>query len=105
MSPPFSPPNREYFQYVHAIRFLTHLILYLRLINYTSRSSSMVERPEMNETASVMWQQTCNDILVLYVDILKAEKQDDLVAMYASELEAQSATDQYAQYLIGELLF
>lgn len=79
---------------------MTHLIIFLRLINYTSRSKIEIERPESSLDASALWQRTINDMVILYIDILKAEKQDDLVAMYATELQDESATDQYAQYLI-----
>lgn len=68
-------------KYAHLVRFFSHLILYLRLL----------ERPLPSAT--------CNSILRHYVEVLEVAGEDELVAMYASSLEAQSAEESYAHFL------
>lgn len=68
-------------KYAHLLRFFAHLILYLRLL----------ERPLPSAT--------CNSILRHYVEVLEAAGEDELVAMYASSLEQQSAEESYAHFL------
>lgn len=63
------------------LRFFSHLILYLRLL----------EIP-MSDFAA-------NAILSAYVEVLEAAGETSLVAMYASSLDPQSATTSYASYL------
>lgn len=70
-------------QYARVVRFFAHLTLYLRLLNWTPMPDSVV----------------CNSILKAYVEILEGLGEDELVALYASSLEAESATESYAHYL------
>ncbi|CAO1636969.1 unnamed protein product [Parajaminaea phylloscopi] len=82
-------------RYAHLVRFFAHLVLYLRLLG-------TVELPASS----------CNSILRHYVEVLEhvvgskgASQMDaaegDLVAMYASSLERESAEESYAHYLKG----
>lgn len=73
-------------QYAHLVRFFAHLTLYLRLLNWKPMPDATV----------------CNSILKAYVSILEELGEDDLVALYASSLEAESATESYAHYLKSE---
>lgn len=73
-----SPP-----QYARLVRFFAHLVLYLRLLRWEKMPSDIV----------------CNSILKAYVDILEGAGEDELVALYASSLEPESATESYAHYL------
>lgn len=68
-------------KYAHLVRFFSHLILYMRLL----------ERPLPSAT--------CNSILRHYVEVLELAGEDELVAMYASCLEPQSAEESYAHFL------
>jgi nuclear pore complex protein Nup107 len=70
-------------QYARIVRFFAHLTLYLRLLNWDPMPDLVV----------------CNSILKAYVQILEGLGEDDLVALYASSLEAESATESYAHYL------
>lgn len=63
------------------MRFFSHLILYLRLLQQPL--------PDV----------ACNEILSAYVQVLEMAGEDALVAMYASSLEPQSATVSYAAFL------
>lgn len=84
-------------RYAHLVRFFAHLVLYLRLIDTTG--------------GEALPQQACNGILRYYVEVLEHVAQDaqddeertnsagDLVAMYASSLERESAEASYAHYL------
>lgn len=76
-------------QYARVVRFFAHLTLYLRLLNWSPMPDSVV----------------CNSILKAYVEILESLGEDELVALYASSLEAESATESYAHYLKCETLF
>ncbi|SNX87618.1 nucleoporin [Melanopsichium pennsylvanicum] len=67
--------------FARLLRFFAHLILYLRLLS--------VSLPDF----------ACNTILCCYVQVLEAAGETDLVAMYASSLEPQSATRSYANFL------
>lgn len=70
--------NRDF---ARIVRFFAHLILYLRLLS----------RPLPDVV--------CNSILRFYVQVLEESGEDALVAMYASSLNAESATDSYAHFL------
>ncbi|UZJ51384.1 hypothetical protein CBS101457_000704 [Exobasidium rhododendri] len=70
-------------QYARVVRFFAHLTLYLRLLDWSPMPDSVV----------------CNSILKSYVEILEQLGEDELVALYASSLEAESATESYAHYL------
>lgn len=74
-------------QYARLVRFFAHLILFLRLLR--------LERPPPDVV--------CNSILRAYVEILEGYGEDDLVALYASSLGPESATESYAHYLKREL--
>ncbi|SJX65396.1 nucleoporin [Sporisorium reilianum f. sp. reilianum] len=67
--------------FARLLRFFAHLILYLRLLS--------ISLPDF----------ACNAILSCYVQVLEAAGENDLVAMYASSLEPQSATRSYANFL------
>ncbi|PWY97337.1 nucleoporin [Testicularia cyperi] len=67
--------------FARLLRFFSHLILYLRLL----------EQP-LPDFA-------CNAILSAYVQVLEAAGESSLVAMYASSLEPQSATASYSNFL------
>ncbi|CCF49257.1 hypothetical protein NDA11_004835 [Ustilago hordei] len=67
--------------FARLLRFFAHLILYLRLLS--------IPLPDF----------ACNAILSCYVQVLEAAGETDLVAMYASSLEPQSATRSYANFL------
>ena len=67
--------------FARLLRFFAHLILYLRLLS--------IPLPDF----------ACNTILSCYVQVLEAAGETDLVAMYASSLEPQSATRSYANFL------
>ncbi|EST08662.1 Nuclear pore protein [Kalmanozyma brasiliensis GHG001] len=67
--------------FARLLRFFAHLILYLRLLS--------ISLPDF----------ACNAILSCYVQVLEAAGESDLVAMYASSLEPQSATRSYANFL------
>ncbi len=67
--------------FARLLRFFAHLILYLRLLS--------IPLPDF----------ACNAILAYYVQVLEAAGETDLVAMYASSLEPQSATRSYAKFL------
>ncbi|KPV74234.1 uncharacterized protein RHOBADRAFT_54084 [Rhodotorula graminis WP1] len=67
----------------HLLRFFSHLILVLRLL----------EQPLPAYAA--------NRILEAYVQVLEAHNQDEnLIAYYASNLEQQSAVESYARFLL-----
>ncbi|PWN53061.1 nuclear pore protein 84/107 [Violaceomyces palustris] len=68
-------------QFARILRFFSHLILYLRLLEQPL--------PDL----------VCNDILSAYVHVLEQAGEASLVAMYASSLEPQSATVSYAHFL------
>lgn len=68
-------------QYAHLLRFFSHLVLYLRLLDRPLPAS------------------TCNSILRHYVEVLETAGEDELVAMYASSLEKESAEESYAHFL------
>lgn len=70
-------------QYARLTRFFAHLILFLRLIKWDNMPNDIV----------------CNSILKAYVDVLESVGEADLVALYASSLESESATESYAHYL------
>lgn len=70
-------------QYARLTRFFAHLILFLRLIKWDNMPNDIV----------------CNSILKAYVDVLENVGEADLVALYASSLERESATESYAHYL------
>lgn len=86
------PPKR----YAHLVRFFAHLVLYLRLLGKSQLPAS-----------------SCNSILRHYVEVLEhvaqsrgapgaaASEEGELVAMYASSLERESAEESYAHYLKG----
>lgn len=76
-------------QYARLVRFFAHLILFLRLLR--------LERPPPDVV--------CNSILRAYVEILQSQGEDDLVALYASSLGPESATESYAHYLKGKSKF
>lgn len=67
--------------FARLLRFFAHLILYLRLLS--------IALPDF----------ACNAILSCYVQVLEVAGETDLVAMYASSLEPQSATRSYANFL------
>lgn len=67
--------------FARLLRFFAHVILYLRLLS--------ISLPDF----------ACNTILSCYVQVLEAAGETDLVAMYASSLEPQSATRSYAKFL------
>ncbi|GAC98381.1 hypothetical protein PHSY_005975 [Pseudozyma hubeiensis SY62] len=67
--------------FARLLRFFAHLILYLRLLS--------ISLPDF----------ACNAILSCYVQVLEAAGETNLVAMYASSLEPQSATRSYANFL------
>lgn len=67
--------------FARLLRFFAHLILYLRLLS--------ISLPDF----------ACNAILSCYVQVLEAVGEVNLVAMYASSLEPQSATRSYANFL------
>ena len=69
---------------VHLIRFFAHLVLILR----------QLEQQVDEELA--------NAVIQAYVEVLEREKKDDLVALYAAELNSNSAVETYARYLICE---
>lgn len=81
-------------RYAHLVRFFAHLVLYLRLLGKVQLPAS-----------------SCNSILRHYVEVLEdiasSTSSDDvasdgeLVAMYASSLERESAEESYAHYLKG----
>lgn len=73
----------SHLQYARLVRFFAHLILYLRLLRWDKMPNDVV----------------CNSILKTYVDILETAGEDELVALYASSLETESATESYAHYL------
>jgi nuclear pore complex protein Nup107 len=75
-------------QYARVVRFFAHLTLYLRLLDWSPMPDQVV----------------CNSILKAYVEILEKVGEDELVALYASSLEAESATESYAHYLKSEWL-
>jgi nuclear pore complex protein Nup107 len=68
-------------RYVHVARFFSHLIIYFRLLHRPLPAS------------------TCNSILRHYVEALEHAGEDELVAMYASSLERESAEETYARFL------
>ncbi|CAO1613277.1 unnamed protein product [Sympodiomycopsis kandeliae] len=68
-------------KYAQLVRFFSHLILYLRLLDQNLPSS------------------TCNSILRNYVEVLEYAGEDQLVAMYASSLERESGEESYAHFL------
>jgi nuclear pore complex protein Nup107 len=70
-------------QYIRLARFFAHLVLYLRLIRWDAMPNDVV----------------CNSILKQYVDVLEGVGEDELVALYASSLEAESAVESYAHFL------
>ena len=76
-------------QYARFVRFFAHYILFARLVQEQ-------EAKEMRSASDL----AANSILRLYVELLEeAGQEDDLVALYASSLDAQNAIDSYAQYL------
>ncbi|CEH16901.1 Nuclear pore complex, rNup107 component (sc Nup84) [Ceraceosorus bombacis] len=70
--------------YARLVRFFAHLVLFLRRLQVDKPPSDMV----------------ANSILRAYVEVLEVDgAKDSLVAMYASALEPESATQSYAHFL------
>lgn len=68
------------------IRFFAHLILFFRGLSQTTQLPALPLEP-------------CTKILDAYVHILQLNDKPELVALYASQLQADNAVEAYAQFL------
>ncbi|XP_056604579.1 nuclear pore complex protein Nup107 [Triplophysa dalaica] len=65
----------------HLLRFMSHLVLFYRSLGMQLK------------------EEVCVDVLKAYISLLVKEKQVDLIAFYVSQLPADLAVLQYAQFL------
>lgn len=93
-----APSTMSRGQYARFVRFFAHYILFVRLVDPEAEATRQ-ENLASGLPASAAGLAT-NTILRAYVQLLEEAGQgDDLVALYASNLDRTNAIDSYAQYL------
>lgn len=73
------------------VRFFSHLVLFFRGLG----QSQSIQQPNLPLEA-------CTKVIDAYVQILQLNDEPELVALYASQLQADNAVEAYAQFLACE---